>query len=212
MLLQIFILINVFLAGAAIALAGWYAYQHTHSKKADVEEKHEESNIPIMPRTTRQRLLHTAETQFELIVDHAADELQFDLKETSDGLSGRLKSLGNEIVDTELKRYKASLEELRQQTETSIGDAAAEVAKHQAELQQALKTRLQQLETALAEDMAAEKKRLADQMDAKLAGAVTAFLVETLGHNVDLGAQAQYLTETLEQHKAELIKEIQDES
>ena len=77
---------------------------------------------------------YPAETQFQLIVDHAADELQYDLKETADGLSGRLKSLGNEIVETEMHRYKASLEDLRKQTETSIGDAAAEVAKHQAEL------------------------------------------------------------------------------
>ncbi len=103
-----------------------------------------------------------------------------------------------------------SLEELRQQTETTIGGAAAEVASHQAELQQALKARLQELEKALEQDIAGEKQRIVDQMDKKLAGAVTAFLVETLGHNVDLGAQSQYLTEMLEQHKAELIKEMQD--
>ena len=48
-------------------------------------------------------------------------------------------------------------------------------------------------------------------MAKKLAGAVTAFLIDTLGHNVDLGAQTKYLTETLEQHKAELVKELSDD-
>lgn len=211
MFLQIFIYVNIFLAGAAVAMAAWYFYQHYSARTHHGQPKQQRMDTPALPKATRDRLLVDAETRFKMIVDHAASELQFDLKDTSDALSGRLKSLGDEIVDTEMKRYKAELEGLRQMTETSIGGAAKEVAKHQAELQEALKVRLQELETALAQDMTAEKQRLTAQLDKKLSGAVTAFLVEALGHNVDLGAQSAYLTQVLEEHKAELIKELSDD-
>jgi hypothetical protein len=55
-----------------------------------------------------------------------------------------------------------------------------------------------------------EKKRafLAAQLEEKLSDAVSSFLLEALQHSVDLGAQAQYLTTVLEEHKAELIEGV----
>ncbi len=211
-MLQIFIYLNIFIAGMAVALAAWFAYAHFSSKKPGKHPLSSPAESPTMSKASRDRLLQNAEATFKAILEHAAGELQYDLKDTSDAVSGRLKSLGDDIVEVEMKRYKASLEDLRQQTETEIGDAAVEVAKHQVELQAALSKRLKELEAALATDMTAEKQRLTEQLDKKLAGAVTAFLIETLGHNVDLGAQSTYLTQTLEDHKAELIKELKDES
>ena len=58
---------------------------------------------------------------------------------------------------------------------------------------------------------AAEKQQLIAQIDTKLADAVTSFLVETLGHNVDLGAQSDYLISVLDEHKAEFTKRVTDE-
>jgi hypothetical protein len=48
-------------------------------------------------------------------------------------------------------------------------------------------------------------------MDTKLADAVTSFLMETLQHNVDLGAQSAYLTAMLDEHKDELVKGVKHE-
>jgi hypothetical protein len=45
-----------------------------------------------------------------------------------------------------------------------------------------------------------------------LADAVASFLIETMQHNVDLGAQSTYLTTMLEEHKTELTKGIIDEA
>ena len=60
--------------------------------------------------------------------------------------------------------------------------------------------------------MLAEKQRLLQQIDTKLADAVASFLMETLQHNVDLGAQSAYLTAMLEEHKTDFAKELSDES
>ena len=61
------------------------------------------------------------------------------------------------------------------------------------------------------QELAAEKEQLAKLMDTKLADAVASFLMETLPHNVDLGAQSAYLTSMLEEHKAELVREVAGE-
>mgnify|MGYP003296595883 CR=1 FL=1 len=64
----------------------------------------------------------------------------------------------------------------------------------------------------MKEDVAAEKARLIAQIDTKLADATVSFLLETLQHNVDLGAQTAYLTGVLEEHKDEFKKEVSDEA
>jgi hypothetical protein len=43
-----------------------------------------------------------------------------------------------------------------------------------------------------------------------LGDAVASFLIDTLQHEVDLGAQTNYLIKTLDEHKDELKKEVDD--
>jgi len=69
-----------------------------------------------------------------------------------------------------------------------------------------------ELEAKLKEEIAAEKKQLVQQLDTKLSDAVASFLLETMQHEVDLGSQSAYLTKMLDEHKAELIKELMDEA
>ena len=121
-----------------------------------------------------------------------------------------------------MKRYHESLDELRRQTEATIGSAQAEIIAHQAdltaklsdrqaELEAALGIRRVELEAKMTDELATEKQLLAQQVDTKLGDAVASFLAETLQHNVDLGAQSAYLTAMLDEHKAELIKGVRDE-
>ena len=95
----------------------------------------------------------------------------------------------------------SKLEELYQQAETSIATINQDIESHAQQVKQQISKQ--------AED---EKQQLIDQFETKLADAVVAFLTETLGHNVDLGAQSEYLTKTLESRKDELIKGVKDEA
>lgn len=212
-MLEFFLYLNLFLAGIAVTLAGRFGWeQYQMRKNLTVPISAAKTHTDSLSDAARAKLMKDAEVAFRRILEHAAGELQYDLKATSDGISDKMKSLGDEIVQLEMKRYKASLEQLRQTTEESVGLAAAEVVKHQAELQAALVERQKELEASLEKAMEAEKDRLSAELDKKLAGSVTAFLVETLGHNVDLGAQSAYLTETLEKHKDELKKELKSDA
>jgi hypothetical protein len=212
-MLQVFLYLNLFLAGIAAALAARYGYEHYISQKTlTTNVLSPDTHTSAMSDAARARIVQEAQTRFQAIMENAANDLQDDLQITSTTISTKLKSLGDNIVDVEMKRYTDSLEQLRTITEESMGMAAAAVTKHQGELQAALQARQKELEDALHQDMTAEKERLVAELDKKLAGAVTSFLIEALGHNVDLGAQSAYLTEALEAHKADLIKELKDDA
>lgn len=211
LILQIFLLLNVFFMGALATVAFRHARAHftpsqpTEAPRRKVQQVH-------LPPAVKERLLHAAQANFQSVLDHSADELQRDLKTTASGLSKQLEQLGHEIITDEMKRYRAGLDELRDQAQIAIGGAQSSIATHRAELEAKFIERHAQLEKNLADEMAAEKQRLIEQMDTKLSDAVASFLIETLQHNVDLGAQSTYLMTMLDEHKAELTKKVTDEA
>jgi F0F1-type ATP synthase membrane subunit b/b' len=138
--------------------------------------------------------------------------LQHDLDSTAAQLNKHLEKLGAKIIEDETERYHTTLELLRKQAETTINSAQSDVSQHQTEIQQHLTEYQAKLEAELSEKMNAEHDRLTQQIDTKLADAVTSFLLETLQHNVDLGAQGSYLTAMLEEHKDELTKGMKNDA
>jgi F0F1-type ATP synthase membrane subunit b/b' len=209
MYLQLFLLLNVFLVGVVTAVAVRHALAHFRPEHHDAEKSsHPKMKNIQLPPATRKQLLEEAQDDFQSVLEKSAVELQRELHATAIALNRQIAKSGAEVVRYEMERYQKQLEELRQQTESALGGAQKEVAEHQADLNEKFTERKAQLEARLAEDIAAERQRLIGQIDAKLADAVTSFLMETLPHNVDLGAQSAYLIATLEEHKAELSKEV----
>lgn len=153
-----------------------------------------------LPPAVREQMLAEAQTNFQNVLTNASNELQKDLGDTAVEIKKQLEKMGTETIGQELEKYKVRLEELQKQTEDMIGGAHQELSEHQNELK-----------TKMAEQVEAEKKQLLDQIDTKLADAVQSFLLETLQHNVDLGAQSTYLTAMLEEHKHDIAKGVKDE-
>lgn len=223
LLLQIFLLLNVFIIGALTVIAAQHAYAHFKPTPPPEKPHRPIAHGAHLPPEVRKHLLEMAQINFQTVLDHSAAELQHDLRTTSTQLNKHLEKLGNDIVSDEMKRYKTNLDELRHHAETAIGGAQTYIAEHQAklkaklderqsELEAKLTERQTELETKLNDEIVAEKQRLTQQLDTKLADAVASFLIETLQHNVDLGAQSAYLTAMLEEHKSEIIKGVTGEA
>ncbi len=212
--LQTFLLVNVFLIGAIFATAIRHAYAHFKPQPhEEVEKPHRPvAQVVHLPPEVKEHLLQTAQTNFQSVLNHSAAELEHDLKSIVTQLNGRLEKLGSEIVGDEMRRYRMDLDQLRSQTEANISGAQTEINQHQTDLKSKIDQRRVELEAKLIEEIAAEKQALIQQLDTKLADAVASFLTETLGHNVDLGAQNAYLMAMLEEHKIELVKGINDET
>lgn len=203
--LQLFLLVNVFIMGVLVTIAVRHAYAHFRPATHAAEKPHANPTPPVhLPPVVRDRLLKVAENNFQTVLNHSAEQLEHNLLITTAQLNKQLEQLGSEIMNDEMKRYRESLDELRGRTQISIGSAQADITQHQEDLKAKLAQRQIELEAALAEDITNEKQRLTQQVDTKLADAVASFLIETLQHNVDLGAQSAYLTAMLEEHKAEI--------
>lgn len=211
LILQIFLLVNVFLIGVLTAIGVRSAYAHFRPAK-DAPKLAPQTLDVALPTATKEQLLKEANDKFHDVVDHSAYEFQHSLRATATQLNTQLEHLGGEIVSNEMNRYRLSLDELREQAKAAFMSAEGDITAHQAELEKALDERRKQLEAKMAEEIAAEKAKLVKQMDAHLSDAVVSFIIETLGHNVDLGAQTAYLTSVLEENKEQLKKEVTDGS
>lgn len=210
--LQIFLFVNVFLIGALVAIAVQHAYAHFRPHTDEHEKAHPSAQPVHLPPATRERLLQAAEGKFQTVLDRSADQLDHNLQVTAVELNKQLEKLGTEIINDEMKRYREALDELRARTEISIGSAQTEIAQHQDDLKAKLAEHKTELEAQMQQEITAEKERLIKDMDTKLGDAVASFLLETMQHNVDLGAQTAYLTAMLDEHKAELTKGVTDET
>lgn len=210
--LQLFLFINVFLIGVLATIAIRHAYAHFRPHPSEPSKPRAVAQVVHLPPATKERLLHASEANFQAVLARSATQLDHNLQATASQLNKQLEKLGNEIISDEMTRYRASLDELRARTELTIGSAQSEIVRHQAELKAKLAERQAELEAKLMEEIKVEKQQLLQQIDTKLADAVASFLLETLQHNVDLGAQSTYLTAMLNEHKAELTKGIIDEA
>jgi hypothetical protein len=199
--LLLFLLFDAFVMGVLASLAFRHARAHIWPHKHDGEHHQSTAQTGHLPPAVREQMLAAAQANFQSVLDHSAAEMQHDLKETVEEIKKTLNKQGTETVSKELERYHAKLIELQQQAEGQVGSLGTELAGHQA----ALKAKM-------AEEIAAEKQQLVQQIDTKLADAVASFLMETLQHNVDLGAQSAYLTAQLEAHKADFSKGVADEA
>jgi hypothetical protein len=209
--LQIFLLIDVFFIGVLAAIGGRHAYAHFRPG-AHEPEKPPASQNGHLPPSVREKLLADAQANFQAVLERSSAELQHDLKETAADINKLVEKQSTEVIGAELERYRARLAELQKQTEASVGGAQNQLAEHQTELKAKLDARQAELEAKLAADIETEKQRLLQQIDTKLADAVGSFLTETLQHNVDLGAQSNYLVATLEAHKADFTREVGHET
>lgn len=155
-------------------------------------------SAPAAPLPNLEQEARQAEARYHQAIEAAAGQFGRDLDATSQMINDQIKRMSVEIISQELEQYKADIDRLRQEAATSLGQVTAAVQEERARMHQAME----------AEVKAEKTRRLAD-FEARMGEAVSSFLLETLKHNVDLGAQSAYLMATLEEHKSELAAEVQ---
>lgn len=213
--LEIFLIVNAFILGVVITLAVQYFIEHSRNKNKKIAVPTPDPT-PVTSEV-RERIAKQAEANLQGIVNRSSLQLQHDLGLTTSQLNKLLEKFGGEVLDDEMQLFKASVEGIRATTEGSLSGAQSQIATQQAEILKSLATRQAELdakmsqrqtelETELEQSFAVQKAGLTKQLNDKLNDAVISFLLETLGHDVDLGAQTDYLVATLETNKAELVE------
>ena len=197
--LQIFLLVNVFLIGVGVAIGARHALAHFRPHPEEKKVRDAERTVRLSAQT-RAQLIKEAEDTYRGVLTKTTNALVGDLEQTAAKLNKALGELGSKIVTDELTRFKATLEEIHATTAQTSKLAVEDISAYQAQAKEKMQAELE-----------AQKAQLIAQIDTKLADSVVAFLVETLQHDVDLGAQTQYLTKMLDEHKADFSGKVKDE-
>jgi hypothetical protein len=218
LLFQIIIAANAFLLGAVLVLAVQHARAHFRGEKPELTAQ----KGAVAPQL-RQQLLAQAQERYNTVVAKSAETLASNLNQTTAELTQTLTEVGTNILEQETKAFGEKLTSLRQTSESMIDGAngtiaqqkaqvEAEIAQYKMQLEQDMAARLNQKEQMMAAELTAQKQQLIAALDSKLTDTISAFLAETLGNEVDLGAQAPYLVAMLEERKAELIDGVNREA
>ena len=197
--LQIFLLVNVFLIGVGVAVGARHALAHFRPHPEEKKVRDAERTVRLSAQT-RAQLIKEAEDTYRGVLTKTTNALVGDLEQTAAKLNKDLGELGSKIVTDKLTRFNATLEEIHATTAQTSKLAVEDISAYQAQAKEKMQAELE-----------AQKAQLIAQIDTKLADSVVAFLVETLQHDVDLGAQTQYLTKMLDEHKADFSGKVKDE-
>jgi hypothetical protein len=167
---------------------------------APLPPPHPEIAMPQFSAEMREKLEQAAATAFTAAVEQATTRFGQDLSGTSEHLNKLIVNLTTQVVEHELEQYHKGLDDARTQAISGM-----------AGMQQAIEQREQVGQAAIDAELAKRRAFLLERIDRKLGQAVAAYIVDTLGQGVDLGAQRGYLIDSLEAHKAELKKDFSDD-
>ncbi|MGB3023619.1 MAG: hypothetical protein WBB39_02320 [Candidatus Saccharimonadales bacterium] len=194
----------------------------------DINKQHIDMNTKLIKRQAeldrellkyqtdleRQMLEHQKESEMAIVNRQAV--LRRDIEESQARHNAQQVEFEAKLTAHQTD-VEAKLREHQNSLIAALDEREAKLADYQASLEAALTDR-QAKQTALHDDfeaklqaeIEAKKAFMIRQIDTKLADAVSSFLVETLGSNIDLGAQEPYLTSLLESHKEELKRGVTD--
>ncbi|NCU37611.1 hypothetical protein EOL96_00915 [Candidatus Saccharibacteria bacterium] len=158
--------------------------------------------------------LETRQSEVEARLSEAQAELEAKFAARTTELEESFKQKQIEYANKQIS-LEAELANHQAQLSASLKERETKLATHQAELEEQLTTlqaqhakKQAELEAKLEQDMEQARQRAAAQLETKIGDSIAGFLTDTLGHNVDLGAQTAYLTAMLEEHKEELLQEV----
>lgn len=157
--------------------------------KVDAHQVLADVDITDIERLTKQQLAkvsNEAGIRFKESLDNAVD-----------GLSVKISDMANNSLAGEFEKYQVSLQALRDQSIQEFSKLQGELDSRRIQLTEHLDRVIQQ----------EGEKRLA-ALDERMNDVISSYLIESLGNQVDLGAQSAYIFETLHKHKDEIKRDI----
>ena len=231
--MQIFLLINVFFLGALIMAI--FLFFRARNKEKNIPKSNKSQ--PLLPHATWQKIVSDAEREYKKTIQQANNELQRELRNSTNNLHKKATGISIKIINDEFSRYKNDLAKIHRESAAMLQETSKDIAKQSIDMRNNLISKQNVIEVRLNEQQALLEKQLLDQqkhalerqaaqdieidklaaikqqqriqqIDSSLNNAVTNFLLENLGSDVDLGAQLPHLLKTLDENKEELKKEI----
>ena len=146
-------------------------------------------DLENIQKVAKEQLAHAAQD--------AAARLQKSLNNSVDQVAANINDSLSTVLTAEFEKYQVSLSALRDQTIEQFGT-----------IQQELDHRRVELMEHLDREIAEEHAKRVDAFNARLGDVVASYISESLGSQVDLGAQSSYIIKVLEEHKEDIKRDV----
>jgi F0F1-type ATP synthase membrane subunit b/b' len=194
-------LLGVILLLAALNLVnfGWIYYLSRALKAKEPVKTYQVrlEGAKVLNADDMAAIAELAKSNLKGLLDQQSTAMVHDLGELRTRVVTQVEQTAQNALTEQLEQYHISLEALRNQAIQTLSGLQTDLDKRRADLMANLEAQVK-----------AEEEKLMDQFGAKLSDTVAAYLIESLGNNVDLGAQSQYIFDVLNEHKAELKREV----
>lgn len=177
----------------------WASYMDRKARGRQVPKIYEVhlEGTKVFSEADLSQIEKNATAYLQKAVDEAGERLQSTLKTTVDKIAGNIEETTAAQLAQELEKYQISLEALREQTIHQFSNIQTE-----------LDTRREQMLEQLNHNFEKERAARMEQFNARLNDVVASYLAESLGNQVDLGAQTSYILQTLEAHKEDIKRDV----
>lgn len=138
-----------------------------------------------------------AQASLQQAAHEAAQQLRTSMNTAIGKVAEHVDEMTNTTLSQEFEKYQVSLQALREQSITEFSKMQNELDLLKVDLINKLEKQAQ-----------AELGRRVEQFNGRLNDVVSSYLAESLGNNVDLGAQTVHILQTLQQHKEEIKRDI----
>lgn len=197
----ILILAFILAAGCAfiyvVLKLGKGAGVHTASLAESLQKSAEEDVDHIFNEEFREELRNRGRLHFEKILGENAMFLQQDLRLTTSQLNDYMK----QEITKELKEAFANYE-------SAIGDAKQLAVESIEKTKQAIDEQRQAMGMQLEREIAEEKVRRIKRFDAGMAEIINHYVLESIGNQIDLNDQLEYILAELEDNKKAIIQDV----
>ena len=187
------------LVAVNLAALVWASYQDRKARakpQPKIYEIHLEGT-KVFSDIELENIQKIAKEQLAHAAKDAAERLQKSLNNSVDQVSSNISDSLSTSLLAEFEKYQVSLSALRDQTIQQFST-----------IQQDLDKRRLELMEHIDREVAAEHARRVDAFNARLGDVVASYIAESLGDQVDLGAQSAYIIKVLEEHKEDIKRDV----
>ncbi len=181
----------------ALHLGRGTANQHGPAKTDSFQKAAEEDVEHIFNNDFREELRNRGRLHFEKIIGDNAMFLQQDLRLTTSQMNEFLKQEITRSLQDAFKNYESAISDAKQMAVDSIQKTKTTID----EQRQILTL---QLESEIAKEKAARLKLF----DEKMADIVNHYVLESIGNQIDLSDQLEYILSQLEANKQAILEDI----
>lgn len=187
------------LVAVNLAALGWASYldRKARSKpQPKIYEIHLEGT-KVFNDVDLEAIQKAANEQLTTAAHEAAERLQKSLNNGIDQVAANINDSLATNLTAEFEKYTVTLSGLRDETIRQFG-----------KIQDELNTRRTELMEHVDKQVAEEHARRLEAFNTRLGEVVTSYIAESLGNNVDLGAQSGYILKVLEEHKEDIKRDV----